>query len=110
MSLSLEQQVRAHPRGLAKWNALPDATRAALRFDWGFRARPEQLAPPGDWRTWLVLAGRGFGKSRTGAEWVRAMVAKGAARRIALVGRTAADVRDVMVEGESGLLAARSRR
>jgi predicted phage terminase large subunit-like protein len=63
------------------------------------------LPPPGDWRVWLLLAGRGFGKTRTGAEFVRARVAAHRARRIALVAPTAADARDVMVEGESGLLA-----
>lgn len=52
----------------------------------------------------MVLAGRGWGKTRTGAEWIRARIEAGTARRIALVGRTAADVRDVMIEGESGLL------
>jgi phage terminase large subunit-like protein len=61
------------------------------------------MPPAGDWRYWLILAGRGFGKTRAGAEWVRAQIAAGA-RRLALVGPTAADVRDVMVEGESGLL------
>jgi phage terminase large subunit-like protein len=66
-------------------------------------ARPSQLPPDGDWRVWLLLAGRGFGKSRVGAEQVRKFVASGR-RRIALVAPTAADVRDVMVEGESGLL------
>jgi hypothetical protein len=63
------------------------------------------LPPPGDWRTWLVKAGRGFGKTRSGAEWVRMLVESGRARRVALVAPTAADARDVMVEGESGLLA-----
>jgi phage terminase large subunit-like protein len=63
------------------------------------------LPPLGfDWRTWLILAGRGWGKSRTGSEWVRAR-ALGEVCRIALVGLTAADARDVMVEGESGILA-----
>jgi phage terminase large subunit-like protein len=69
------------------------------------RARAAQRPPGGDWRTWLILAGRGFGKTRTGAEWVRHLVESGAARRIALVGATAGDVRDVMVEGPSGILA-----
>ena len=69
------------------------------------RARPSQRPPAGDWRTWLVLAGRGFGKTRCAAEWVRHRVEAGASRRIALVGATAADVRDVMVEGPSGILA-----
>jgi phage terminase large subunit-like protein len=76
----------------------------ALNYDWKFWARPNQLAPSGDWRTWLLLAGRGFGKTRTGAEEVRNRIAAGY-RRIALVAPTAADVRDVMVEGESGILA-----
>ena len=45
---------------------------ASLDFDWSFWRRPEQIAPPGTWDNWLILAGRGFGKTRTGAEWVRA--------------------------------------
>ena len=77
----------------------------AFLWDWTFWARPEQLPPPGDWITWLLLAGRGFGKTRTGAEFVRGKVELGDAGRVALVARTAADGRDVMVEGESGLLA-----
>jgi predicted phage terminase large subunit-like protein len=76
-----------------------------LCFDWRLWARPSQLAPAGDWRIWLLLAGRGFGKTRSGAEWVREQVETGLAKRIALVAPTAADARDVMVEGESGLLA-----
>ncbi len=76
-----------------------------LETDWRAIARPEQLPPDGEWLTWAVIAGRGFGKTRSGAEWVRSMVESGEARRIALVAPTAADARDVMVEGESGLLA-----
>ena len=76
----------------------------ALEHCWGFWARPEQLAPQWQWSVWLILAGRGFGKTRSGAEWVRREVDSGA-RRIALVGQSAADVRDVMIEGESGILA-----
>ena len=68
-------------------------------------ARPNQRPPDGDWRTWLVLAGRGFGKTRTGAEWVRDQVQHHGARRVAIVGPTSGDARDVMVQGESGLLA-----
>ena len=75
------------------------------RYDWQRIARPNQLPPPGEWIVWLLLAGRGFGKTRTGAEFVRAEVEAGRARRIALVGATAGDTRDVMVEGESGILA-----
>ena len=76
----------------------------ALKTDWRIVGRPNQQAPDGAWRTWLLLAGRGFGKTRTGAEWVRAQVVAGRSR-IALVAPTAADARDVVVEGESGLLA-----
>src|SRR6476661_10530812 len=75
----------------------------ASRYDWEKLARPNQLPPLGDWRGWLLLAGRGFGKTRTGAEWVRAQIKSGK-RRIALVAPTAADARDVMVEGASGIL------
>ena len=74
-----------------------------LRYHWrGWLARPEQLSPEAsqaglsDWRYWLLLAGRGFGKSRSGAEWIRERVESGF-KRIALVGRSAADVRDTMV-------------
>ena len=66
-------------------------------------ARPEQREPKGNWRFWLMLAGRGAGKTRAGAEWIRKRVKNGA-RRIAIVGRTAKDVRNVMVNGESGLI------
>lgn len=89
----------------------PSATKAlgrladALEMDWHSLARPSQLPPEGDWRIWLLLAGRGFGKTRSGAEFVKAEVEAGRAKRIALVAPTAADARDVLVEGESGILA-----
>lgn len=91
----------------------PDATptffarlASSLADDWRARARPEQLPPDADWwSTWLILAGRGWGKTRTGSEWVRSLAEAATVHRIALVGPTAADVRDVMVEGESGILA-----
>ena len=66
-------------------------------------ARPEQLAPGGEWLIWLILAGRGWGKSLTGAQWVRAQAEAGVSP-IALVGATSADCRDVMLEGPSGIL------
>jgi len=73
--------------------------------DWKEWARPNQIAPEWSWDLWFLCAGRGFGKTRTGAEWVISQAeALGKGGRIALVGRTAADVRDVMVEGESGIL------
>lgn len=84
-------------------------------WEWNFWARPSQKLPEGDWLDWLILAGRGFGKTRTGAETVRAWVsgstplAAGKFKRIALVAETSADARDVLVEGESGLLAVHPR-
>lgn len=84
---------------------LTDEEAHQLLYDWAIWARPNQLPPEGDWRTWLILAGRGFGKTRTGAEYVRMMVEAGRVGRIALVGQTAADVRDTMIEGESGIMA-----
>lgn len=85
--------------------ALSPAEARALLYDWPFWARANQLSPEGDWRVWLLLAGRGFGKTRTGAELMRARVTRRSARRVALVAPTAADARNVMVEGESGILA-----
>ena len=72
-----------------------------LEADWQSIARPEQLAPEGNWSTWIYCGGRGTGKTRAGAEWVRSLAEAASVPRIALVGPTAADVRDVMVEGES---------
>ena len=86
------------------YESLTDEEKLQAMWDWSLWARPKQIAPPGDWRIWLILAGRGFGKTRSGAEWVRNEVITGHASRIALVGATAADVRDTMIEGESGLL------
>ncbi|HWA91823.1 MAG TPA: terminase family protein [Rhizomicrobium sp.] len=71
---------------------------------WLFWARDEQLPPPGDWRTWLFLGGRGAGKTRAGAEWIADGVAHGGLKRVALLGATFSDVRAVMIEGESGLM------
>jgi phage terminase large subunit-like protein len=85
--------------------ALSPRERAQLEFTWEFWARPKQLEPSGDWRVWMLCAGRGYGKTRCGAEWVRTLVEGGRAGRIALVAATAADARDVVVEGESGLVA-----
>ena len=68
-------------------------------------ARRNQIPPKGDWTIWLLLAGRGYGKTRTGAETTRRRVMEGKAGRIGFVGATAADVRDIMVEGPSGILA-----
>lgn len=78
-----------------------------LMWDWKAWARPEQIPPPGDdWSIWMYLAGRGAGKTRAAAEWVRDMAKRTdqGQLRFALVARTAADVRDVIVEGESGII------
>lgn len=75
-----------------------------LAYDWKLWRRPAQVAPAWDWGTWLILAGRGFGKTRVGAEQVRAWKQAGIAR-VNLIGPTADDVRDAMIEGESGILA-----
>jgi phage terminase large subunit-like protein len=74
-----------------------------ILYDWELSARPEQLLPPGDWRTWLILAGRGFGKTRTGAEVVRQWIKHYPI--VNLIAATADDARDIMIEGESGILA-----
>lgn len=83
---------------------LTELEAAHLLHDWRFWARPEQMPPIAPWETWLVLAGRGFGKTRTGAEWVRAEAESGRRRRIALVGPTLRDVKKTMVEGEAGVI------
>lgn len=92
-------------------NSLSTEAKAALKYNWKFWARPNQLQPEGNWTTWLILAGRGFGKTRTGAETIRdwacgdTPLSPGRCSNIALVAETAPDARDVMVEGPAGLLA-----
>ena len=71
---------------------------------WVGNARPSQREPLGDWRLWLMMAGRGFGKTRAGAEWIDALARANPGIRIALVGASHDDVRNVMVEGESGIM------
>ena len=71
---------------------------------WQFWQRHDQIEPGNDWRVWLVMAGRGYGKTRMGAEWVSGLAAKHAGARFALIGATLNEARQVMVEGESGLL------
>src|SRR5499427_5969083 len=78
----------------------------ALEHSWAAIARPNQLPPPGDWwQIWLLLASQGFGKTRTLAEWTCQQAGSAQAGRIAVVAATAADARDVLVEGQSGILA-----
>lgn len=75
-----------------------------LIYTWKFWARPAQIAPEGDWNNWLINAGRGFGKTRAGVEWVREQVKLGK-KRIMAVAATNSDIERVMVKGESGFLA-----
>src|SRR3546814_14743875 len=85
----------------AQWlSSLTDQEKAELAYNWKFWARPDQLPPSGDWFTWLILAGRGWGKTRTGSEWVRDLAHQYPGCRIALVAETAADARDVMIKGD----------
>src|SRR3990167_8024190 len=107
MSKTLWEEMSGWPpeEAAAFASRLHAVRRDTLVYDWALHARPEQLSPPGRWRVWLMLAGRGFGKTRSGAEWVRAIAAQEGAARIALVGATLQEARSVMVEGESGLLA-----
>jgi phage terminase large subunit-like protein len=92
-------------------DALSDGELMALPYLFEFWALPHQLPPSGDWRTWVIMGGRGAGKTRAGAEWVRAEVEgarpmdAGRCKRIALVGETIDQVREVMIFGESGILA-----
>lgn len=84
---------------------LTETEAGQLLYDWEFWARPDQLAPAGDWFGWLLRSGRGAGKTRTGAEWIINRAKNGPYQPIALVGQTKADIRDTMIEvGESSIL------
>ncbi len=92
-------------------NELSEEALLALPWMFEFWAMEHQLPPEGDWRTWVIMGGRGAGKTRAGAEWVRAEVEgarpldPGRSKRVALIGETFDQVRDVMIFGESGILA-----
>jgi phage terminase large subunit-like protein len=83
---------------------LPTPVRRRMIETWEWQAHGGQAVPAGDWRVWLLMAGRGFGKTRAGAEWVSARAREAPGARIALVGATREDVARVMIEGPSGLL------
>lgn len=104
MSASLASCLASQPEAIRReiLAELSEAELAALEYDWRFWARPEQVAPGGEWLTWVINAGRGFGKTRAGAEWIREQV-EGGRRRIALVGETYKDLVEVMCFGDSGL-------
>jgi phage terminase large subunit-like protein len=93
------------PERMASLQTLSNEERIEFSTHWALWARAEQLPPAGDWRLWLIMAGRGFGKTRAGAEWVRALAGADPEARIALVGASLNEVRAVMVEGESGIMA-----
>lgn len=96
----MERDLRERPEIFKKAS---DKEIGSILRDWDYCARQNQKPPAGDWRYWLVLAGRGFGKTRCGAEWVRTMAQQTA--HITIIGATANDARTIMVEGESGILA-----
>ena len=97
--IKLEERER-----LATLRSLNEVQRKEFRYHWKVWARRSQMPPHGDWTVWLILAGRGFGKTRAGAEWVRAMAAADPDARIALVAASLGEARAVMVEGDSGIL------
>ena len=102
---SLPQEQR-DPAAHIYLRSLPAWEAAELKYFWSLHSRDSQLPPDGDWDSWLILAGRGFGKTRTGAEWVRAHVESRKASRVALVARSLPEAQSVMIEGESGIIAA----
>ena len=105
--LALQNGLQAGLRLDDLWPILLPDVRRYIKKNWAqFRARPHQLPPDGDWLTWLILGGRGAGKTRAGAEWVRriATATPPLEGPIALVGETFADTREVMIEGVAGLL------
>lgn len=106
MSESYQWLLSREPKVRSEFaDKLSPTERRDYPYLWDYQARPEQLPPPGDWRIWMIMAGRGFGKTRTGAEWVRMIADRHPQARIALVSSSLAEARAVMVEGESGILA-----
>tara|TARA_R110000868_G_scaffold115413_2_gene308197 strand:+ start:39 stop:1403 length:1365 start_codon:yes stop_codon:yes gene_type:complete len=106
MTQSLNAQVLRDLPALEVQKALSSLSKnqlETLQHDWNFWARPAQLEPAGDWNVWFINAGRGFGKTRAGVEWVREQVKSGK-KRIAAVASTNSDIERVMVKGESGFL------
>ncbi|MEL6708388.1 MAG: terminase family protein [Pseudomonadota bacterium] len=97
-----EEKKEAHDR-IAR--ALNQQERNEFQYHWRLSARASQIAPPGDWRIWMIMAGRGFGKTRAGTEWVREIAESHPNARIALLSSSLNEARSVMIEGESGLLA-----
>lgn len=102
----LDELLRMSDADFAAWgHRLGGDKAASLLTDWSWWRRADQCPPAGDWHVWMLLAGRGFGKTRTGAEWVRDYAEAHPGARIALVAASLHEARQVMVEGESGVLA-----
>ncbi|NYF31149.1 terminase large subunit domain-containing protein [Sphingopyxis sp. JAI108] len=101
----LSELLRLAPEEFAAWaRRVNDTSAERLLGDWSWWRRADQCPPQGDWHVWMLLAGRGFGKTRAGAEWVRGYAEAHPGARIALVAASLHEARQVMVEGESGLL------
>ena len=112
MTASEETKSRAaylmtlEPRERRKeFQKMTERQQKSLRTHWYLWAHPGQTDPGGDWQAWIIMAGRGFGKTRAGAEWVRDIAESDSEARIALIGATLSEARAIMVEGESGLMA-----
>ena len=103
--LPAETKERLIARAARQGETDPARFEAFLQWYWPLWARPEQLEPEGNWAYWLILAGRGYGKTRAGAEWIRKSATSGRFQYVNIIGATADDARDIMVEGESGILA-----
>jgi phage terminase large subunit-like protein len=106
LRLSLFERIALMPleRRRAFLRSLPPRLKGEFLLSWYAMGRPGQWPPAGEWRIWLMMAGRGYGKTIAGAHWVH-LLAEQAGLRIALVGPTEDEVRNVMVEGVAGLLA-----
>lgn len=113
LNFSVAEQIRSlpHEERVARFENLEPKLRVKLAYDWRFWARPNQLAPSinprtgkDDWVTWVLRAGRGFGKTRAGSGWVQERAMAQPNRWIALIARTPADARDNMILGPGGLL------
>lgn len=112
MSLSMLERIASWPpeEREAYYAELPEEEAALVAYgDWSMAGRPEQFAPAGEWRTWVLMGGRRGGKSRSASEWIVDRHQKGS-RKALLVARRAKDVRGVIVKGPSGVLAAARRR
>ena len=103
---SLAESLAFSPQREKILASLSQADLAALKYAWDFWARPDQRAPKGDWDTWLISSGRGWGKTRTGAEWVREEHKNpDSGGRFAIIAATHGDLYKVILEGDSGLYA-----